>query len=134
MFCMLCNLTLVANWCETLDTLGQYAMGALERRRSVFASQLSGNTKISFVFHTPLFSARHNSSELGSALAYRKGSYFIRHFSALGNLKFIWIALAYRKGSVSFRSQIEKNRSYTMISNMCFSDSSCLSGATSTFP
>ena len=29
-----------------------------------------------FVFHTPLFSARHSSSELGSALAYRKGSYF----------------------------------------------------------
>ena len=36
-----------------------------------------------FVFHTPLFYALHNSSELGSALAYRKGSYFIRHFSTL---------------------------------------------------
>lgn len=31
--------------------------------------------------------------------AFRYPSYFIRHFSALGNLKFIWIALAYRKGS-----------------------------------
>ena len=29
----------------------------------------------------------------------KESSIFNRHFSALGNLKFIWIALAYRKGS-----------------------------------
>lgn len=67
---MHCNLTLVANWYETLDTLGQYAMGALERRRSVFASQLSGKYKdfIRISYATFLRSAISNSFGLHSLI------------------------------------------------------------------
>ena len=34
-----------------------------------------------FVFHTPLFYARHNSIEISSALAYRKGSTYLQSYT-----------------------------------------------------
>ena len=84
---MLCNLTLVANWYETLDTLGQYAMGALERRRSVFESQLSGKYKdfIRISYATFLRSAISNSFGLHSLIEKVRISYATFLRSAISN-------------------------------------------------